>query len=71
MNDDATTLAVHATCVAVNGKGVLIVGASGSGKSTLALQMLAMGAELVADDQVILRLREQGIWASCKSGFAV
>lgn len=41
----------HGTCVAVNGRGLLIVGPSGSGKSALALQLIAFGAELVADDQ--------------------
>ncbi|WP_300515951.1 serine kinase [Aliiroseovarius sp.] len=41
----------HATTVAINGKGVLILGPSGSGKSGLALQLLALGAVLVADDR--------------------
>ena len=45
---------VHATCVSVNGAGALIIGASGAGKSALALQMMALGAQLVADDQVEL-----------------
>ncbi len=34
--------------------GVLIIGASGTGKSSLALQMMALGAQLVADDRVNL-----------------
>ena len=42
---------VHATTVAIGGKGVLIVGPSGCGKSSLALQLLALGAALVADDR--------------------
>ncbi len=46
---------LHATAVAVDGRGCLITGASGSGKSTLALEMLALGAELVADDRVDIR----------------
>ena len=45
---------IHASCVSVDGKGVLIMGASGSGKSALALQLMAYGANLVADDRVIL-----------------
>lgn len=45
---------VHASCVALNGRGVLITGPSGSGKSLLALQLMAFGAQLVADDRVIL-----------------
>lgn len=46
---------VHASCVALAGRGLLILGPSGSGKSTLALQMMGLGATLVADDQVALR----------------
>lgn len=45
------TRILHATCIAVEGKGVLITGPSGSGKSALALQLMAMGAQLVADDR--------------------
>jgi len=45
---------LHATCVAVEGHGVLILGASGSGKSSLALELMAFGAQLVADDQTII-----------------
>ncbi len=45
---------VNATAVAVGGQAVLIVGAPGSGKSTLAAEMIAQGADLVADDQVIV-----------------
>ena len=42
---------MHATCVDINGSGVLIVGRSGSGKSSLAINLLALGSKLVADDQ--------------------
>jgi len=45
---------LHATCVSVQGKAVVITGASGSGKSALALELMSRGADLVADDQVIL-----------------
>lgn len=48
------SLTVHATCVDISGKGVLIVGPSGSGKSSLALQLMSLGAQLVADDRTIL-----------------
>jgi len=43
---------IHATCVAIDGRGVLLRGASGSGKSDLALRLIDEGAKLVADDQV-------------------
>lgn len=45
---------VRASCVALDGRGVLLRGASGSGKSSVALQMIGMGATLVADDQVLV-----------------
>jgi HPr kinase/phosphorylase len=43
---------IHATCVAIDGEGVLLIGPSGSGKSDLALRLIAAGARLVADDRV-------------------
>lgn len=45
---------VHATCVAIGGRGVLIIGASGSGKSDLALRLIDRGAVLVSDDYTAL-----------------
>ena len=54
MHPGTAPLIVHATTVAVEGRAVLIRGASGSGKSALALQLLALGAELVADDRTVL-----------------
>ena len=56
---------VHATCIAVDGKALLILGQSGSGKSGLGLSLMAMGATLVADDQVILTAHEGAVLASC------
>jgi HPr kinase/phosphorylase len=46
---------VHATCIAIDGHGVLLRGRPGSGKSDLALRLIDGGALLVADDQVMLR----------------
>jgi serine kinase of HPr protein (carbohydrate metabolism regulator) len=51
---------VHATCVAVDGVGVLIRGAPGSGKSDLALRLIDAGATLVADDYCELAAVEAG-----------
>lgn len=59
------TLTLHATCVAVEGRGVLITGPSGSGKSGLALALMAHGARLVADDRVTLSLADGTLWATC------
>lgn len=47
---------VHATTVALDGGSLVILGPSGSGKSTLALQLMAVGATLVADDRTDLSL---------------
>lgn len=41
---------VHATTVAIGGRGVMLVGASGAGKSDLALRLIDRGAVLVSDD---------------------
>lgn len=56
---------LHASTIVLAGKGLLILGPSGSGKSTLALQLIAAGAELVADDRTDLRRDGAGIRASC------
>lgn len=56
---------VHATCVSVDGKAVLILGESGAGKSALGLSLMGMGAMLVADDRVILTQSDGAIFASC------
>ena len=54
---------IHASAVSVRGRGVLILGASGSGKSGLALRMMALGADLVADDRVQLSGQATELWA--------
>jgi len=46
---------VHATTIAHAGRALLIRGASGSGKSALAMEMIGLGARLVADDRTVLR----------------
>ncbi|SDY16999.1 HPr kinase/phosphorylase [Citreimonas salinaria] len=51
---DAQPAILHASAVALKGRGLLIRGASGSGKSGLALQLMALGASLVADDRVVV-----------------
>lgn len=45
---------LHASAVAVEGQGILILGESGSGKSGLALTLMAQGATLVSDDRVVM-----------------
>jgi serine kinase of HPr protein (carbohydrate metabolism regulator) len=46
---------IHAGCVAIDGRGVLIAGASGRGKSDLALRLIDRGARLVSDDYTLLQ----------------
>ena len=56
---------LHASAVAVDNKGLLIIGGSGSGKSSLALELIALGARLIADDTVIVTPKtEDAVWAS-------
>ena len=55
---------VHASCVALEGKGVLLRGAPGAGKSDLALRLIEGGAQLVADDQVALTSSGERLLAS-------
>ncbi len=65
---------IHATCLAIGGEGVLLLGQPGSGKSDLALRLidgagaglsgLLRSALLVADDQVSIRRVEGRLIAS-------
>ncbi len=55
---------IHATCVSLDGRGVLLSGEAGSGKSDLALRLIDRGAQLVADDQVALALENERVMAS-------
>ncbi len=50
----------HGSCVALEDAGILILGRPGSGKSSLALALIALGAKLVADDQVELYAEDTG-----------
>lgn len=65
---------IHATCLAIGGEGVLLLGQPGSGKSDLALRLIdgagtglsgrLRSALLVADDQVVIRRVEGRLIAS-------
>ncbi|WP_128254717.1 HPr kinase/phosphorylase [Falsirhodobacter deserti] len=55
---------VHASSVAWQGRGVLILGASGSGKTTLALALMAYGATLIADDRTEVTACPEGLIAT-------
>lgn len=45
---------LHASCVSIDGRAVLIEGRPGSGKSDLTLRLIDRGAQLVSDDYTIL-----------------
>jgi serine kinase of HPr protein (carbohydrate metabolism regulator) len=53
----------QATCVAVEGRGLLIEGPPGSGKSSLALGLIDRGATLVGDDGVLLAAEDDRLIA--------
>lgn len=59
------SLILHASCVALGGRGLLITGPSGAGKSALALQLMALGARLVSDDRTEVTVGPQGLLARC------
>ena len=62
MTDTATgPLILHASAAAVAGRGLLIVGGAGRGKTSLLLELLALGAELVADDRVLVSSAGDGV----------
>ncbi len=59
------SILMHGTAVASGPAGLLITGRAGAGKSGLALELMALGASLVADDQVVLTRKPEGLlmWA--------
>jgi serine kinase of HPr protein (carbohydrate metabolism regulator) len=70
---DAPAMLVHATAVAVAGRGVLILGPSGAGKSDLALRLVTapyldagrnVPIRLISDDQVLVERHGDGLLAS-------
>ena len=61
---------IHASCVAIGGRGVLIAGPSGSGKSDLALRLLDRGAALVSDDYTSLTQERGRLIASAPERIA-
>jgi hypothetical protein len=73
MAADSTTVSIHATSVAVagaaapfggaGGGAVLLLGGSGAGKSDVALRLIAMGAQLISDDQTLLFEKDGRLFA--------
>ena len=56
-------IALHASVVALDGKGYLFMGNSGTGKSTHASLWIGLfpGCELLNDDNPVVRIEEEGV----------
>jgi hypothetical protein len=50
-------VSLHAACVGLNGRGILLMGSSGSGKSTVALHCLLNGFDFLSEDSVFVEPR--------------
>ena len=61
---DLSSETLHATCVAIAGRALLIEGRSGAGKSDLALRLIDRGATLVSDDYTRLTRSGDALIAS-------
>jgi serine kinase of HPr protein (carbohydrate metabolism regulator) len=61
---------IHGSCIAIAGKGVLLLGKSGAGKSDLALRLIDEGARLVADDRCELFVRAGKLHARAPASIA-
>ena len=57
-------MSIHGVAVSLAGRAVLLIGPSGAGKSDLALRLIDRGWRLVADDRVVLGVRDGILWAS-------
>lgn len=69
MNGAADAL-IHASCVAIGGRAVLLAGRPGAGKSDLALRLIDRGAILVSDDYTELRRSEGRLLARAPATIA-
>jgi HPr kinase/phosphorylase len=58
---------LHGSCVALGGRGLLILGPSGAGKSALALRLMSLGAGLVSDDHTLVLPGDGHLLARCPS----
>lgn len=56
---------IHASCISLDGRGILFLGASGAGKSDLSLRLItSFGAKLVADDRVDIKITNDKVIAA-------
>ncbi len=61
---------IHATCIAIGDRGILLCGPSGSGKSDLAIRLIDRGAMLVSDDYTRLAVADSLLTGSAPSTIA-
>lgn len=61
---------LHASCVAIGDRAVLIEGHSGAGKSDLALRLIDRGATLVSDDYTLVKRAKQVLTAHAAPNIA-
>lgn len=61
---------IHATCVRIGRRGVLLLGKSGAGKSDLALRLIGRGAELISDDRCDLSVENNKLVARAPRAIA-
>lgn len=65
-----TSSILHATTVAIAGRAALIIGPSGAGKSALGLQLMGLGAQLIADDRTEVHRMAHQVIASVPATIA-
>jgi HPr kinase/phosphorylase len=65
-----SSLILHATSLVFCGQGILLRGPSGSGKSDLALRLIDKEAILVADDNNIMSVEQDVLYAQAPSATA-
>jgi hypothetical protein len=56
-------LPLHAACLSIDGRGLLIAGASGTGKSTLSLALAKSGVDFLSDDWTYLAYDDGELYA--------
>lgn len=67
---DPAPVRLHASCVALDGRGVVLLGPSGSGKSDLAIRLIDLGGQLVADDQLLVERRNGRVFGRAEASLA-
>ncbi len=61
---------IHASCVSIDGLGILLRGPSGAGKSDLALRLIDDGATLISDDYCEVSVKNDALVATAPQAIA-